>query len=200
MLLSLCPFSRGISFELKENMARLLYLIGMMGAGKTTAGRILAERTGWRFIDMDREIERESGRTIPEIFREQGEGAFRKMETALLRRLSTEEGCIVSTGGGAVLAEENRRILAGSGLVVYLRVSAQDVLERTRGDTGRPNLVAEDRRARIESLIEQRQPLYCATAEVSFKSSGGSPGSLVSRILAHPKVKALFSGAAPRHS
>ena len=169
-------------------------MIGMMGAGKTTVGRILAERTGRRCIDMDREIERESGATIPEIFREKGEPAFREMEAGLLRRLSLQEDCIISTGGGVVLARENREILSRTGLVVYRRVSADDVLARTRNDTSRPNLVADDRRARIEALIEARQPLYCATADISFRSSGASPAALASRILAHPKMKALFQG------
>lgn len=177
-------------------MGKLIYLIGMMGAGKTTVGRILSERTGWECVDMDREIERETGRTIPDIFREDGEPAFRRLESELLARLAGRERCIVSTGGGAVLAAENRQTMSDTGLVVYLRVSADDVLARTRGDTNRPNLAAEDRRARVESLLEARHPLYCATADISFRSTSGSAAALAARVLAHPRVRALFESDA----
>ena len=174
-------------------MKQVIYLIGMMGAGKTTVGRTLAQRIGWDFIDMDREIEREQGKRISEIFSSEGEPAFRAMETDLLKRLAGRRRTVIATGGGAALSPENQRLLAQSGL--YLRVSPDDVLARTQGDATRPNLMADDKRARIESLLEIRSPIYCATADISFRSSGASSGSLVAKILKHPKLKKLIEDA-----
>ena len=158
-------------------MKQVIYMIGMMGAGKTTVGRTLAQRIGWDFIDMDREIEREQGKRISEIFSSEGEPAFRAMETDLLKRLAGRRRTVIATGGGAALSPENQRLLAQSGLVIYLRVSPDDVL------------------ARIESLLEIRSPIYCATADISFRSSGASSGSLVAKILKHPKLKKLIEDA-----
>ena len=169
-------------------------MIGMMGAGKTTVGRFLAERLGWECVDMDREIEKEQGKTIAAIFAESGEEAFRAMETECLRHLAGRDQLVVSTGGGTPLREENRRIMASSGLVVYLRVSSEDVLRRTRGDRHRPVLAGPDRRQRVESLLETRHPLYCAAACISFQSSSGSAPQMAARIAGHPKVRALIAG------
>ena len=170
-------------------------MIGFMGAGKSSVGRTLAPRIGWDFIDMDREIEREQGKRISEIFSSEGEPAFRAMETDLLKRLAGRRRTVIATGGGAALSPENQRLLAQSGLVIYLRVSPDDVLARTQGDATRPNLMADDKRARIESLLEIRSPIYCATADISFRSSGASSGSLVAKILKHPKLKKLIEDA-----
>ena len=174
-------------------MGRIIYLIGMMGAGKTTVGRMLAERLGWDCVDMDQQIEKEQGKSIPAIFAESGEEGFRRLETELLGRLSAGECLRVSTGGGTPLREENRRIMASSGLVVYLRVSVEDVLRRTRGDRHRPMLAGTDRRKRVEELLEMRHPLYCAAADISFQSSSGAPGVMAARIAGHPKVRGMIA-------
>lgn len=184
-----------VTGEKADGMKQVIYMIGMMGAGKTTVGRTLAQRIGWDFIDMDREIEREQGKRISEIFSSEGEPAFRAMETDLLKRLAGRRRTVIATGGGAALSPENQRLLAQSGLVIYLRVSPDDVLARTQGDATRPNLMADDKRARIESLLEIRSPIYCATADISFRSSGASSGSLVAKILKHPKLKKLIEDA-----
>lgn len=176
-----------------SEMGKIIYLVGMMGAGKSTVGRILAEKTGWPWVDMDRQIEQERGLSIPRIFELLGEAGFRRMETDLLRRLSVRDRLVVSTGGGVILSEENRRILSETGLVVYLRVSAETVLARTRGCTGRPKLAGDNKEERVRSLLEARHPLYCATSDISFRSAEGSPAALAARILAHPRVGRLLS-------
>ncbi|MDD7442399.1 MAG: shikimate kinase [Sutterellaceae bacterium] len=172
-------------------MKRVVYLIGMMGAGKSTVGKMLSQRLGWDFIDMDREIERREGRTIPEIFASDGEAGFRQLESGLLEELSRRLGLVVATGGGAVLAPRAQGLMSGSGLVVYLRVDAETSYARTKSDRSRPNLESDDRMQRIRELLERRSPTYCATADVSFQSSGGSPARIVEKILNHPKMKAL---------
>ncbi len=170
---------------------KLIFFIGMMGAGKTTIGRILAQRIGWDFIDMDQEIVRETGTPISEIFRTRGEPEFRRIESELLARLCSRERTVIATGGGVILDSRNQKLLAENGLVIYLRVTADDVLLRTRNDTSRPNLDAEDKRARAESLIEFRAPLYTATADMSLQSGGQPPAALAAKIAGHPKLKSL---------
>ncbi|MCI5851357.1 MAG: shikimate kinase, partial [Sutterellaceae bacterium] len=136
-------------------MKRVVYLIGMMGAGKSTVGKMLSQRLGWDFIDMDREIERREGRTIPEIFASDGEAGFRQLESGLLEELSRRLGLVVATGGGAVLAPRAQGLMSGSGLVVYLRVDAETSYARTKSDRSRPNLESDDRMQRIRELLER---------------------------------------------
>src|SRR5437764_4720217 len=119
-----------------------LYLVGMMGAGKTTVGRILARRLKLRFFDSDHEIERRCGVKVPVIFEIEGEAGFRGRETQAITELTALEGVVLATGGGAVLPEENRRCLARHGTVVYLRARPEDLYERVRHDRNRPLLAA----------------------------------------------------------
>ena len=160
-------------------MSTNIYLIGMMGAGKTTIGRALARKLGWRFVDVDHEVEARAGVSVPTIFEMESESGFRKRETGVIEDLSLEGGLVVATGGGAVLAVENRALLAKSGFVVYLNVPAQVLFERTRRDRNRPLLQVEDPRARIESLHTQRDPLYREIADIVIDSGRGSPYSVV---------------------
>jgi shikimate kinase len=166
--------------------ARPVFLIGMMGAGKTTVGRLLASALQYEFIDCDAELERRTGVRIATMFELEGEAGFREREGQLLAELTARRGVVLATGGGAVLAEGNRRNLRERGLVVFLDVSAGEIARRTRHDTVRPLLDAPDRQARIEALLEQRLPLYHDTAHLRFRSPARNPRRLVETMLAHP--------------
>ena len=143
-----------------------LYLVGMMGAGKTTVGRLLARRLKLRFFDCDHEIERRCGVKVPLIFEIEGEAGFRAREMQVLAELTALEGIVLATGGGAVLAEENRRCLAAGGTVIYLCARPEDLYERVRQDRNRPLLATPDPLGRLRELYVQRDPLYRAVADV----------------------------------
>ena len=144
-----------------------IFLIGMMGAGKTTVGRLLAQSIGFDFVDVDREIELRSGVRIPTIFEIEGESGFRRREAALLDELTGRERLVLATGGGAVLDAQSRQRLRERGLVIYLRASADEVYRRTRKDRARPLLQTDNPRARIEQLLVEREPLYAETAHLT---------------------------------
>ncbi|MBP9945203.1 MAG: shikimate kinase [Vicinamibacteria bacterium] len=162
---------------------RNIFLVGMMGAGKTTVGKALARRLGRQFIDCDREIVERTGVPIATIFEIEGEEGFRRRETHVLAELAARRGTVVATGGGAVLAAENRRTMRASGTVIYLRVSLDHLHERTRRDTARPLLATGDRRATLESLLEKRHPLYQEAADLVVDSGAQSPGTLAQRVI-----------------
>jgi shikimate kinase len=143
-----------------------LYLVGMMGAGKTTVGRLLARRLKLRFVDSDHEIEKRCGVKVPLIFDIEGESGFRARETQTLDELTAQEGIVLATGGGAVLAAENRRRLADRGTVIYLRARPEDLYERVRQDRNRPLLATSDPLVRLRELYVQRDPLYHEVADV----------------------------------
>lgn len=159
-----------------------IFLVGMMGAGKTTVGKALARRIGREFVDCDREIVERTGVPIATIFEIEGEAGFRRRETAVLTDLAGRPAIVVATGGGAVLAEENRRLMREHGTVVYLRAALDHLHERTRRDTARPLLAKGDRRATLAALLEARDPLYREAAHITVESSAASPGSLAARI------------------
>ena len=162
---------------------RGVFLIGMMGAGKTSVGRLLAQRLGRPFIDADHEIESRCGVSIPVIFEIEGEAGFRQRERAMIDELTRLPGIVLATGGGAVLAPESRERLRSRGLVVYLRASAEDIWQRTRRDRGRPLLATADPRQRIADLLSQREALYAQTAHLTFDSSQDSVKSTVARLV-----------------
>jgi shikimate kinase len=143
-----------------------LYLVGMMGAGKTTVGRLLARRLKLRFVDSDHEIEKRCGVKVPLIFDIEGEAGFRSRESLTLAELTAAEGIVLATGGGAVLAADNRRRLADRGTVIYLRARPEDLYERVRQDRNRPLLATPDPLARLHDLYVQRDPLYREVADV----------------------------------
>lgn len=155
---------------------RNLYLVGMMGAGKTTVGRQLARILGLRFIDSDHEIEARTGVRIPTIFEIEGEPGFRRREAEVIAALTQQRGLVLATGGGAVLDPESRRHLKSTGLVVYLRVLPLPLYERTRHDRNRPLLQVENPLARLEQLFAQRDPIYSEVADVVVESAGGASG------------------------
>lgn len=172
-----------------------LFLIGMMGAGKSTIGRLLARSLGFVFIDADREIEARSGVPITTIFEVEGEDGFRRREAAMLDELTRRRGVVIATGGGAVLRVDNRHHLRARGLVVYLQASADEIARRTSHDKTRPLLQTDDPRARIVALLAQRAPLYEETAHLTFHSSTASPKKLVRRILDSPELRAHMAGS-----
>jgi shikimate kinase len=168
-----------------------IFLIGMMGAGKSTIGRMLARELGYEFIDCDREIESRSGVTISTIFELEGEAAFRQRESAMLDELTRRQGVVLATGGGAVLSEDNRAHLRERGLVIYLQASADELARRTSNDRARPLLQTDNRRLRIEELLAQREPLYAATAHLTFHSAAANPRRLVKKIMDAPALRRL---------
>jgi shikimate kinase len=159
-----------------------IYLVGLMGAGKTTIGRQLAKRLHRRFLDTDHEIEAKTGVRIPVIFEIEGEAGFRKRETAMLAELAREDDLVLATGGGAILAPANRDCLQASGTIVYLHAQPDILCARTRHDRNRPLLRVDDPLAKLAELYAQRDPLYRLVANVVVDSAGGPAGSLAQEI------------------
>ncbi len=160
-----------------------LYLIGPMGAGKTTIGRMLAKELGKHFIDSDREIEVRTGVDIPMIFEYEGESGFRRRESEVLAELVHLQGVVLATGGGIVLSQENRKLLSQNGFVIYLRCPVEKQLERTQKDTHRPLLKTSDPETRLRSLMRVRAPLYESTADIIIDTGLCSSRQAVRKIL-----------------
>ncbi|HSX61743.1 MAG TPA: shikimate kinase AroK [Tahibacter sp.] len=152
------------------NPAPNLFLIGPMGAGKTTIGRRIAEHLQLPFHDLDHVIEEQTGAAIPLIFDLEGEPGFRRRECAALDQMSALRGIVLATGGGAVLDAHNRELLAARGFVVYLETSVDIQLARLARDRKRPLLAAPDRRERLEQMAALRNPLYAAIADMTIRS------------------------------
>ena len=146
--------------------AQNIFLVGLMGAGKSTIGKRLAESMGKKFIDSDHEIERRTGVSIPTIFDIEGEEGFRTRETAVIDELTQQRGIVLATGGGAILRPENRSFLSARGLVIYLNASVDQLHRRTRMDRNRPLLQSDDPRARLQSLFDERDVLYREVADL----------------------------------
>ena len=145
-------------------------LVGPMGSGKTTLGRRVASRLGLTFLDCDEEIEKRSGASVNLIFDIEGEAGFRERETRMLEELLQRDHVLIATGGGVVTVPENRALLKRAGLVVWLRTSVAQQLRRLELDRKRPLLQTPDRRARLEAMAEQRNPLYADVSDLEFSS------------------------------
>ncbi|SFK24080.1 3-dehydroquinate synthase [Nitrosomonas aestuarii] len=156
-----------------------IILVGMMGAGKTTIGKALANYTGKQFFDCDHEIQERTGVKIPIIFEIEGEAGFRKRESQVLQELVRKNNIILATGGGAVLSVENRRLLKQHGTVVYLRASVNDLYRRTRYDKNRPLLQTNDLRGKLVELFEQRDKFYQETAHIIIDTGKQNIRSLI---------------------
>jgi len=143
-----------------------IFLIGPMGAGKSTIGRNLSDLLGLDFVDSDHEIQQRTGVDIPTIFEFEGEAGFRKREKAVIDELTQRNGQVLATGGGAVMDADNRRCLSSRGFVVYLHCSPEQQFERTERDKNRPLLQTEDPLGRLKELMEIREPLYRQTADL----------------------------------
>ncbi len=173
-----------------------IFLVGMMGAGKTTVGRALAHRLKREFVDTDKLLIERTGVAVATVFEIEGEEGFRRRESALLREVCDGEGRVVATGGGIVLSEENRQAMRESGTVVYLRARLESLWERTRQDTSRPLLATPNPRERLGDLLKQREPLYRAVAHLVVESGSQSAGTLANRLAA--ALRAREAGAASR--
>ncbi|MEJ2419174.1 MAG: shikimate kinase AroK [Exilibacterium sp.] len=155
-----------------------VFLVGPMGAGKSTIGRLLAGELNLSFKDTDQVIEERTGADIPWIF----EDGFRRRETAVLRELVEQRGLVLATGGGIVLRPENRRALQSGGRVIYLTASIEQLLERTYKDRKRPLLQVDDPRSRIIELINLRDPLYREVADLIISTDKRSPRTVAQDI------------------
>lgn len=144
---------------------RNIYLIGPMGAGKSTVGRLLAKTLDIMFVDSDREIEQRAGVSIPTIFEYEGEAGFRRREAEVLADLTQLDGIVMATGGGSIMREENRICLHHRGFVVYLQCSVDKQMERTGKDPNRPLLQTENPREKLRELFRTREPYYKALAD-----------------------------------
>lgn len=162
-----------------------IFLVGLMGAGKTTVGKSLARHLDKTFYDSDHEIERRTGVNIPLIFELEGEAGFRKRETQAISELAAQPNIVLATGGGAVLMEENRIILSRQGIVIYLRASVDELCHRTRGDRNRPLLQTENPRERLQTLFTQRDPLYLEVADYVVDTGGQPVSTIVAQIENH---------------
>lgn len=162
---------------------RNVFLIGPMGAGKSTIGRLLAKELKYPFKDSDREIEARTGADIPWIFDVEGEEGFREREEAMIAELVQEHGIVLATGGGVVMREANRRALSAHGLVVYLRTSVDQQLQRTSKDRQRPLLLNADPEKVLRDLMARRDPLYSEIADVTIDTDQRGPKIVVNTIL-----------------
>lgn len=145
-----------------------------MGSGKTTIGKHTAELLGLSFVDCDSELESRTGVSVNLIFDIEGEEGFRERETRLLKEVSKRRQCLIATGGGSILREENRRIMRRSGIVVYLETSVPQQLRRLRMDKKRPLLQTRDREKKLNALAEERNPLYLELADIVFPTRNRS--------------------------
>ena len=170
-----------------------IYLVGMMGAGKTTVGKIIARRLKRRFVDSDQEIERRCGVRIPVIFDIEGEHGFRAREEQAIAELVTLEGVVLATGGGAVLSAENRRQLASRGTTVYLHARPEDLHRRLRHDKNRPLLNTPDPGQRLKDLYAKRDPLYRRVADIVLETGTQSIQALARELLLKIEEKCKVS-------
>lgn len=160
-----------------------LFLVGPMGAGKSTIGRLLAAELQRDFVDSDHEIQARCGADIPWIFDIEGEAGFREREVQLIEELTQRSDMILATGGGAVMNERNRRALRERGTVIYLYASVEQQLRRTSKDRNRPLLRNGDRQEVLRGLFEVRDPLYRATADLVVRTDRRGPGAVINDIL-----------------
>jgi shikimate kinase len=159
-----------------------LYLVGMMGVGKSTIGQLLGERLGYQFFDTDTLIENLAHQSIPQIFATQGEMAFREIESRVLAELSSYKNLVVATGGGVVLRRENWSHLQ-HGLVIWLDVPIEDLYARLEGDDNRPLLQTPDPKGTLAALLQQRRPLYTEADLHLIPAPGETPEQTVDRVL-----------------
>lgn len=182
------------SLEKKIKTGNII-LVGMMGSGKTTAGRLLAKQLGKSFVDSDVEIQRRTGVTIRHIFDVEGEEGFRQRESQVLEELMLQRDLVLATGGGAVISSNNRGLLQSGGVVVYLKSSVHDLWQRTRHDQNRPLLQTADPRAKLQELYEQRDALYAEIADVIMPTGKQSVQILLQRL--ESRLRALLK--MPQH-
>ena len=177
---------------MSETAGPRLFLVGPMGSGKSTVGKHLADLLKCPFIDSDAEIEQRAGADIPWIFDVEGEAGFRRRETAVLQDLAERSG-VIATGGGAVVAQENRELMARTGAVVFLNISVAQQLKRTGSGEGRPLLQGGDRAATLKKLMSEREPLYKALADVIISGGGANARKVARQIETELRERGLIS-------
>lgn len=159
-----------------------IFLVGLMGAGKTTIGKQLAQSLDYEFYDSDHEIEEHTGATIPLIFELEGEQGFREREVKIIDELTQHNRIVLATGGGAVLRKENREVLKQRGIVIYLSASVEQLYERTRRDKNRPLLQTDDPEQKLTALFNQREPIYRELADIVVDTGKGNIKTIVNFI------------------
>lgn len=163
--------------------SKRIFLVGFMGAGKSTVGRILADKLGVPFLDLDDIIEKKTNRTIENIFSEEGEEYFRRIESeALMMTGQRESGFVVSTGGGIILKEENREFIKQNGVSIYLKADINKIMERISADTARPLLNVDDPRAKAEQLMKERSNFY-ERSDYIINTDLLTPGEIAAEIM-----------------
>ncbi|WP_276317498.1 shikimate kinase AroK [Neptunomonas marina] len=170
-----------------------IILVGPMGAGKSTIGRLLSHELKLAFTDVDREVEERAGANIPWIFDVEGEEGFRQREAQVIDELTLQDGLVIATGGGAVIRAENRACLQSRGTVIYLMTSVEQQLERTAKDKNRPLLQADNPKHVLEQLIEKREPFYLSTSDIVVKTDRRHPKNVVNEIIRQLKRKELIN-------
>jgi shikimate kinase len=183
--------SEKVVFEDSKEMSivkfRNIFLIGPMGAGKSTIGRALAKELKLDFFDSDEEIELRAGANIAWIYDVEGEEGYRRREQKVIDELTLKTNIVLATGGGAIITSENRNSLAARGTVIYLKTSLQQQYERTKRDTKRPMLQTDDLEGRLESLRDEHEPLYEELADVAFETD-----KLTVKAVANNIIKYLY--------
>ncbi|MAY88462.1 shikimate kinase [Arenibacterium halophilum] len=167
-----------------ERLRKTVVLVGMMGAGKTAVGKALALRLGVPFLDSDHEIERAANMTVPEIFARDGEPFFRLKERQVISRLLDEARGVLSTGGGAFLAEENRRMISERGVSIWLNANTDVLWQRVRHRDSRPLLRTANPRETLENLFAERQQFYAQADIAVVSDAGASIEDMVDRVIA----------------
>jgi shikimate kinase len=165
-------------------LGRSIFLIGLMGAGKTTIGQMLAKRIGFKFVDSDHVLERRTGATAATIFEVEGEESFRNREAAVIDEISMQYGIVLATGGGAVTDSATRERLKQRGTVVYLHATAAMAYERVRKNRDRPLLMVDDPLDKLKTLYEARHPLYLECAHHVVESHRDRPSLVVQDVIA----------------
>ncbi|MEX0941929.1 MAG: shikimate kinase AroK [Pseudomonadales bacterium] len=169
-----------------------IFLIGPMGVGKTTIGRMLARELGLTFYDSDQEIEHRAGADVSWIFDVEGEEGFRDRESQVIDELSQKSGVLLATGGGSVLREENRRCLQARGTVIFLDTSLELQIKRTEKDKKRPLLQTDDRELVLLEMKAKRHPIYASTADLTIFVGEGSTRRIVNGIIERLKEENLL--------
>ena len=162
---------------------RNLFFVGPTGAGKTTIGKRVASHFGMTFLDLDHEIEERTGVDVSLIFDIEGEQGFRRRETAALKDLASRDDVVVATGGGCVLAPENRAVLRSHGFVIYLQTTVDRQLERLYRDKQRPLLQAPNRREILEKMADLRNPIYQSVADLTVVSEPVSVAQMARQVI-----------------
>ena len=179
----------------QHELSLTLALVGMPGCGKSTVGRHLARQLGARFVDTDHEIESRIGGSIRTFFEQQGEAAFRDLESQVIAELCSSPHTVLATGGGAVLRAQNREQLRQHCVVVYLRSSPEELIRRLRHDTHRPLLQVGDPLRRLRELHRERDPLYRQTARFVIETGRPSVPTLVNMVLMQLELVGLVDPA-----